>query len=396
MSIIQKGIKTIIVAVVLLGLSGQVWASYSGNVSLTSLTALNSVSYTEQNTRDKGGTDIVTGDFNGDGFIDMAVSDRNYDSANSQTKLIGRVYVFYGDVFGSTGSLSTADVIFEAESTTANQLLGYSLAAVDMDNDGDDELFMTASEYSSNRGVAYVIFGGTTLSGTLALSGISPTSTTVPGVRLTGTNSNERVRNVANAGDINGDGYDDLLIGKQKNTSGTTTGTYGTVSLIYGSSTFTTDFTAATYTVASVADATINGYATGNELEFCASAGDLDNDGFGDFFVGSEKYSSNKGIAYLFYGNALLTGTISTSAANANFVAAASSNKAGRAMAGAGDINGDGFGDIVLGAYNATGSTSSSGAAYIFNGSCPRFSGSYTLNSTMATAYLKGTASADY
>ena len=102
---------------------------------------------------------------------------------------------------------------------------------------------------------------------------------------MTGTNSNERVRNVANAGDINGDGYDDLLIGKQKNTSGTTTGTYGTVSLIYGSSTFTTDFTAATYTVASVADATINGYATGNELEFCASAGDLDNDGMEDAVV---------------------------------------------------------------------------------------------------------------
>lgn len=383
--------------VVLLGFHSTSFASYSGTTALKNLTSSQSVSYVEQNTKDLGGNSAVVGDFNGDTYIDIAVADKAYDSANTAT-VVGRVYIFYGDISGSSGNLSTADAIFDAEVTT-NQYLGYSLAAADLDGNGVDELLITASEYSSYRGVVYILFGGTTYSGTISLSGISPSSATVPGVRLAGTNASERVRNVANAGDINNDGYEDILIGQQKNTNGTTYGGYGSVSIVYGSSTFTTsDFTSSSYTLASVADVLITGVNGTDELEFVAAAGDLDNDTYDDFMIGSVKYSSSKGIVYLVYGSNSLSGTYTASSISSASFASSSSYYSGRAMS-AGDFNGDTYGDLIFGSYSgtggSTGTTAKTGTALIFNGSSSRFSGAYTLNSTSATAFIRGTSASD-
>src|SRR3982751_4450412 len=162
---------------------------------------------------------------------------------------------------------------------------------------------------------------------------------------------------VAPAGDVNGDGFTDLIVGDPSNSS--VAQFAGRAYLFVGPLTSDID--------TSKAIATISAEAFGDNLGFSvASAGDVNGDGFDDILIGARSNDDNgiqSGRVYLFYGP--VSGSLAATSADA-IIFGAAFNEVGRAVAPAGDLNDDGFGDIVLGTDAA--GTNGRGQVFIFNG----------------------------
>ncbi len=152
---------------------------------------------------------------------------------------------------------------------------------------------------------------------------------------------------VSNAGDVNGDGYDDILIGTHRNGDGG--GGAGQTYLILGKSTgWSMD------TNLSNADASFWGEDWGDRAGYSVSgAGDVNGDGYDDFLIGAygdDDGGSLAGQTYLILGKS--TGwsmDTNLSTADASFWGEDSDDRAGWSVSNAGDVNGDGYDDILIG-----------------------------------------------
>jgi hypothetical protein len=162
---------------------------------------------------------------------------------------------------------------------------------------------------------------------------------------------------VAPAGDVNGDGIQDVIIGAPSNDA--VADFAGRAYLFYGPFTGNID--------AADADAIISAEAFGDNLGFSvASAGDVNNDGFDDLIIGARSNDTRgiqSGRVYLFYGP--VSGSLAAIDADA-IISGADFEEVGRAVAPAGDLNGDGFDDILLGTDAA--GASFQGKVFLFNG----------------------------
>ncbi len=178
-------------------------------------------------------------------------------------------------------------------------------------------------------------------------------------------------RDISAAGDVNGDGYDDFLIGAYHYTvPGVVTET-GKVYLLLGraAADWGQDFDLVN------ADASFLGEAAGDffgaDLD---SAGDVNGDGYDDFLVGAYLNDAlgrqNSGKACLFLGRhaAGWGQNVPVSSADASFVGEAAQDFAGGAVAGAGDVNGDGYDDLIIGAYGTDDTGTNSGKVYLILG----------------------------
>jgi hypothetical protein len=167
--------------------------------------------------------------------------------------------------------------------------------------------------------------------------------------------------------DVNGDGYADLVAGAYKATVGGATNA-GRVHLYAGSS---SGLPTSPTTSLSAPDGTENRF--GHSV---SSAGDVNGDGYGDLIVGGYAYATNTGRAYVFHGSASgIPTTPSTTLTGPD----GAEGYFGAPVAAAGDVNGDGYGDVVIG---ASGASSNVGRAYVYLGSASGLSGtpSVTLN----------------
>jgi hypothetical protein len=181
------------------------------------------------------------------------------------------------------------------------------------------------------------------------------------------------------AGDLDGDGYADLVVGASTGRNGAGVAA-GTASVFPGSAAG----------VASVASTVLGGVGAGAYYgSAVASAGDVNGDGYGDLIVGA--YLANPGgraaagTASVYHGSA--TGLAETAART--LAGGAAFDRFGFAVAGAGDVDGDGDGDVVIGAYNASpGGRAQAGMARVFTG------GAGGITPTPATV-IEGTAPAD-
>ncbi len=285
-----------------------------------------------------------TGDVNADGYDDfLAGSEFHTGSAGNKS---GVAYLLLGPV--SSGSLADADVALEGEA--ADDGAGCAVAGgSDLNGDGIADMVVGASLAGSNTGLVYILAGAagwgsddevylseafSILSGELA-GGLAGSS-------------------LALVGDVDGDGQDDLLVGAPAER--------GTVYLV-------TDPGSGQASL-STAEATWAGeLGDGNAGTSLAASGDTDGDGFPDILVGApyvDGPSSDEGSAYLVLGTHIDITDLSD--ADAILVGEANSDLAGQALAGPGDVDGDGYDDLLVGAPGHDSLATDDGAAYLLLG----------------------------
>ena len=270
------------------------------------------------------------GDVNGDGYSDVVVGAYGVNSST------GAVYVYLGSPGGLSSIAATT-----INSVNSNEEFGWSVAtAGDVNGDGYSDVIVGAWDYNPFQGRAYIFLGSS--------SGLSSSIATT----LQGTFVEDRFGwSVACAGDVNGDGYSDVIVGL-----------WGTgPSLSQGKADV---FLGSSSGLSSTPSTILSGLNGGDEFGYSvASAGDINGDGYSDVIVGAPGVSSNKGAAYLFLGSS--SGLSSSISVTLNGIS--SSDQFGQSVACAGDINGDGYSDIIIGAPVVA--PSSTGAAYLFLGS---------------------------
>jgi hypothetical protein len=285
------------------------------------------------------------GDVNGDGVPDIVVGAPSYDGIQA---FAGRAYVFYGP-FDGNRSADDADAVISAVNFGDN--LGFSVASAgDTNGDGIDDLLVGARGSDANgiqSGQAYLFRGP--VRGNLRARDADAT--------FSGDEFDELGRAVA-GGDLNGDGIADIVLGAPLNNTGAVAA--GQVLVFNGP-------ISGAYT-GKDADARITGVQF-NELfgTSLSAAGDLNDDGVSDLVVGAPRPNLNgedTGTAYVFYGP--VKGSLSASAADARLVGERLNDEFGSSVSAAGDANGDGVDDLFVGASQF--SSGRSGKAYLFHG----------------------------
>ncbi|MAT95734.1 MAG: hypothetical protein CL608_01095 [Anaerolineaceae bacterium] len=162
---------------------------------------------------------------------------------------------------------------------------------------------------------------------------------------------------VSGAGDVNGDGFEDVVVGAPKYSG--TTHKAGTVFAFYGSP----------GGLQSLPQWRFDGDQTGADLGAAvAAAGDVNGDGFDDVLIAAPRYNhdqSREGRVYAFYGSANGLPSTPDWQIESDLVEA----YLGWAVAAAGDVNDDGFGDVIVGAKWAQHSFDNEGMAQLYLGS---------------------------
>ena len=159
---------------------------------------------------DQSGSVVATGDVNGDGITDLIIGLRYTNSSAGA----GSAYVVFGTRSGFPNPLPLASLTgsngFRLDGQLAGDAAGYSIAAGDVNGDGIADIIVGAPFANFSSGASYVVFGhGGSWPAAMPLASLDGTN----GFRLDGTNPNDISGFAVAAGDVNGDGRADVIVG---------------------------------------------------------------------------------------------------------------------------------------------------------------------------------------
>lgn len=310
-------------------------------------------------------------DFNGDTYPDFVVGSP-FANAGGLTEA-GRAHLYFGGPgLPTTFGAHYADVAFTGD--IAGEHFGIAVAGIgDWNGDGLSDIAIARTHYTfltptgqpsaaPDEGAVYLFFGRP-----------SPPAVLTAGqadvVLLGETIGDEFGWSLASAGDINGDGLADVIIGARAYKPASR-GKTGAAYVFFGR-------TAPPATLsATQADITLTGDAAGDQFGYSVAAADINGDGFDDMIIGAllnDIAGSGAGATHLFLGSAaplsLLDARTDCHTIHGEF----SQDQLGTSVANAGDINGDGFEDVLVGARRNDRSGSDNGCAYVILGRATGF-----------------------
>ena len=296
----------------------------------------------------------AAGDVNGDGYDDVIVASNRWNNGQSDE---GRAFVYYGS---ASGLHATAD--WSVESNQVQAYLGFIVGtAGDVNGDGYDDIIMSAGRFDgdhTNEGRAFVFLGSAT--GLSCGAGCPVDATAAAAWMVESHQANAELGwPVGPAGDVNGDGYDDVLVAAPLY-DGTFTDE-GKVWVYLGSASG----------LASTAAWSVTGGQAGAQLgPGSGAAGDVNGDGYDDILVSAFRYDNgqtDEGRALLFLGST--AGLASTPAWSAEGNQTSAYFGYTHVSRNAADVDGDGYADVIIGAYGYDNGQTDEGRAFLFMGS---------------------------
>jgi len=352
--------------------------AFPADIDLSTLNGATGFRIDGNHADDRTGISVASaGDVNGDGYQDLIVGAYGPDPHGYPTG--GSSYIVFGHAGGFDPVLQLANLNgangFRIDGAAPEQDAGISVSSAgDINGDGIDDLIVGADLATNNNafrsGAAFVVFGHNgAFNPILAVDKLDGTN----GFEIGGSKSNSYTgASVSVAGDINGDGFADVIVaGRDADSTGVVFGHAGGFSskldLGHLFSTEGVHFTGG--------PTDTQGQGTWN----VSSAGDVNGDGYDDLLIGvpgtSPDGKANAGQVYVVFGQSSfsapvdldhLTGVTGFKAATGFKIDGLEAHDhIGSGVAGAGDLNGDGFDDIIIG---ADGSKGGQGGGYVVYG----------------------------
>ncbi len=375
--------------------AGKVHIIYGSAEGVSATAARSDQQFTQDSTNidgaagagDRFGADVATGDYNGDGYADIAIGVPG-ETVGGRTKA-GAVNVIYGSSSGLSATATRSDQLFTqdtpniADIANRNDEFGAAIRSGDFNGDGYDDLAIGAPGEDvggkNAAGLAHIIYGSS--------AGLSATAVRAD-QRFTQNTPNvgdrvergDRFATVITAGDFDGDGYEDVAIGTPgEGVAGKDDA--GVINVIYGSSSGLSATATRPDQRFTLKSANIAGVANPDDLFGAAlTTGDFNGDGRDDLAVGAPGDGIGGGVrpgaVNVIYGSASGLSATATrpdqrfhqNSANIDGVAEAG-DAFGRTLS-AGDFNGDGLADIAIGVPGKTlAAKDAAGASHYLYGS---------------------------
>lgn len=330
----------------------------SKNITIPSMSSTQGFTMPGEIQGDNSGSSVSSaGDFNKDGYGDVIIGAIDANSPAPGFSGTGKSYIIFGNPnIGSSSTNLTA--LSNTQGVTIfgennGDQSGFSVSnAGDFNKDGYTDVIIGAPGANGVAGISYVVFGSSQNVGTINLASLG-----TQGFRILGENGSNCGYAVSGAGDVNGDGYADIIIGAPFANNHA-----GKSYVIFGNNGTLSDINLSA--LSSAQGFSILGEASSDESGCAVSSlGDFNKDGYDDIIIGARfgditttSGHASPGKSYIIFGGANIGASninLSTmsNAQGFRIIGESDRDKLGISVSGAGDFNKDGYADAIIGAF---------------------------------------------